>query len=75
MKESSPFGPFAFTVWPSTLAVTPAGTATGFLPIRDIVNLPWFCCRSEDLAEHFAAHVLLAGVVIGHDALRASTGW
>src|SRR5947208_11506290 len=35
-KASSPFGPFIFTVWPSTDAVTPFGTGTGFFPIRDI---------------------------------------
>ena len=28
---SSPFGPLAVTVWPSTFAVTPFGTGTGFL--------------------------------------------
>src|SRR4029079_18109529 len=38
VKESSPFGPFIFTAWPSTVAVTPAGTTTGFLPMRDIVK-------------------------------------
>src|SRR6266545_529288 len=32
----APFGPFIFTVWPSTFAVTPVGMATAFLPIRDM---------------------------------------
>ena len=36
VKDSSPFGPFIFTVCPSTVAVTPAGTGTGFLPMRDM---------------------------------------
>src|SRR5262249_44394437 len=36
VKESSPLGPFTFTVWPETEAVTPLGTGTGFLPMRDI---------------------------------------
>ena len=36
--ESAPFGPFTLTVWPSTLAVMPEGTANAFLPIRDIQN-------------------------------------
>src|SRR3712207_5179080 len=72
-NDSSPFVPFIFTIWPSTLAVTPDGTATGFLPTRDIFESPWFCADAsalEDLAEHFAAHVLLPGLVIGHHALR-----
>src|SRR5258708_7567294 len=61
---SSPFGPFTFTVLPSTVAVTPVGSATGFLPIRDIMR------SLEHLAENFAAHVLLAGMGVGHHALR-----
>ena len=32
----APFGPFTLTVWPSTLAVTPDGTAIGRFPMRDI---------------------------------------
>src|SRR5262249_54339833 len=35
VKDSSPFGPFIFTACPSTVAVTPAGTTTRFLPMRD----------------------------------------
>src|SRR2546423_7654751 len=34
---SSPLGPFAVTVWPLTVAVTPCGSETGFFPIRDIL--------------------------------------
>src|SRR5690242_16235877 len=64
VKRSSPFGPLALTVWPSRLAVTPCGTATGFLPIRDIL----LSSGSEHRADHFAAHIGLAGVVVGHDA-------
>jgi hypothetical protein len=26
------------TAWPSSVALTPAGTATGFFPIRDIAS-------------------------------------
>ena len=33
---SSPSLPLAVTVWPSTATVTPAGTGTGCLPIRDM---------------------------------------
>src|SRR5439155_21490171 len=61
-------GPFTVTFWPSTLAVTPAGTATGFLPMRDMVSLP--SSVSEHRAEDLAADVLLARLVIGHDAFR-----
>src|ERR1051326_189338 len=35
-REISPFGPFTVTWCPSICAVTPLGSATGFLPIRDI---------------------------------------
>src|SRR5262245_12687462 len=38
VNDSSPFGPFTLTVWPDTVAVTPDGTGTGFLPMRDIVS-------------------------------------
>ena len=31
-----PFGPFTSTVCPETVAVTPPGRSTGFLPMRDI---------------------------------------
>src|SRR5436309_407223 len=60
VQASSPFGPFTVTVWPSIVTWTPLGTATGFLPIRDI---------SIDPADHFAAHVGLTGRGVGHDAL------
>src|SRR6187401_881498 len=38
-RESSPFGPLTDTVDPSMLTVTPLGTGTGILPIRDIVGV------------------------------------
>jgi hypothetical protein len=37
VNDNSPFGPFIFTVWPATVAVTLDGTGTGFLPMRDMV--------------------------------------
>src|SRR5450755_2979173 len=64
MTFSSPFGPFTLTVLPSTEAVTPFGSATGFLPIRDIMR------SLEHLAEDFAAHILFPGMGVGHHALR-----
>src|SRR5829696_721580 len=43
-NESSPFVPLILTVCPSTVAVTPDGTATGFLPTRDISILVLIQC-------------------------------
>src|SRR5579862_6907762 len=62
----APLGPFTLTVWPSTLAVTPEGTATGFFPTRDMA------CSSVSLeyrAEDLPAHIGVAGIVVGHHAL------
>src|SRR5262245_42794683 len=63
VKLSSPLGPFIVTFWPATVAVTPDGTTTGFLPMRDI---GW---PLEDVTEDFAAHVFLASARIRHHAL------
>ena len=54
-RESSPFGPFTDTVDPSMETVTPLGTGTGILPIRDMggVLLP-------DEGEQFAPGAGLA---------------
>ena len=41
VRESSPFGPFTDTLFPSTLTVTPAGTSTGSFPIRDMMASPY----------------------------------
>src|SRR5271166_1168905 len=67
---SSPLAPLTAIVWPSTLAVTPEGMGTGFLPIRDMTQFRFFGGPSEDGAEDFAADIVLAGGVVGHDALR-----
>src|SRR5262249_43741216 len=67
-SESAPLGPFTFTTWPSTLAVTPEGIATGFFPTRDMTVDP-LSSVSEHRAEDFPADVVVAGVVIGHHAL------
>src|SRR5919202_3599393 len=70
VSDSSPFGPFTRTVCPSTVAVTPLGSATGFFPIRDMLpTVPSRPPGSEDPAEHLAAHVLLARLGVGHHAL------
>src|SRR5258707_3171321 len=60
VQESWPLGPFTVTVWPSSVTVTPLGTATAFFPIRDIL---------VDPAEDFAAHVRVTRGRVGHDAL------
>src|SRR5215470_18241581 len=72
VTASAPFGPLILTVWPSTTAVTPEGIATGFFPTRDMAVDPGSRsegCGLEHRAEDFAAHVVVAGVVIGHHAL------
>src|SRR5215470_758808 len=61
---SSPSLPFALiSPWASE-TVTPLGTATGFLPTRDIVR------SSEHAAENFAADIGRARLVVRHDAPR-----
>src|SRR5689334_15448855 len=65
-SSRAPFGPFIFTVWPSTLAVTPDGMATAFLPIRDMV----VASVSEHRAQDLAADIGVARGVIRHHALR-----
>src|SRR5882724_577894 len=71
--ESAPFGPFTFTVCPSTTAVTPEGMATGFFPTRDMVLDPGSLILGPSALEHGAedlsAHIVVARVVIGHHAL------
>src|SRR5215207_2586390 len=63
VKLNSPLGPFIVTFWPATVAVTPDGITTGFLPMRDIGSF------LEHVAENLAAHVLFAGPRVGHHAL------
>src|SRR5438128_7609448 len=74
---SAPFGPLSFTIWPSTVAVTPEGIATGFFPTRDMTEVRSLRLRqcailwstSKDRKENFPAYVVLTGVVIGHHTL------
>src|SRR2546425_11121473 len=60
----SPFGPFTVIRRPSICAVTPWGSATGFLPIRDMARL------LPHHREHFAAHPGGARFAVGHESLR-----
>src|SRR5437016_2030018 len=66
---NSPLGPFTRTDCPSTVALTPFGSETGFLPIRDISKLR-SSAASEHAADHFPAHVFFAGARVRHHALR-----
>jgi hypothetical protein len=45
-EAAAPLGPFTSMVWPETEAVTPDGSSTGFLPIRDIAILLRIPCRA-----------------------------
>src|SRR5215468_10805025 len=67
MTCKAPFGPFTLTVWPSILAVTPEGTATGFMPTRDMVS--FLRCALEHRAEDLAAHIGVTRVMVGHHTL------
>src|SRR5687767_6535523 len=58
---SVPLGPLTVSVPCSVVAVTPPGMATGFLPIRDIL---------EYLRQHFAADILLARLGVAEHAAR-----
>ena len=61
-----PLGPFTVTTFPSPMVTsTPAGTVIGILPIRDISCLPPLPDKRQD----FAADMVLASLLIGHDAL------
>src|ERR1041385_2670690 len=60
--DSSPFGPFTFTVSPSTATVTPLGIGTGSFPIRDIwILLP-------DHGDELAARARLPRLAVRHHA-------
>src|SRR5205809_7275497 len=63
--DSSPLGPFTFTVWPSMVTWTPAGTVIGLRPMRDMVSsLPL-----PDVGEDFPAYPSLAGLPVGQQPL------
>src|SRR5450631_1341136 len=68
---NSPLAPLTAIVWPSRRAVTPLGITTGFFPTRDMAYSPLMADStfklSEHLAQHFAADILFAGNVVGHD--------
>src|SRR5207244_9709238 len=53
--------PLAVRIWSASSTVTPAGIATGFLPIRDIA------ASSEHPAQHLAADLGDACFIVLHD--------
>src|SRR5437763_8807377 len=55
-----PLGPWTERIWPSVVAVTPVGSATGTFPMRLIL---------EYLRQHLAADILLARFRVGQNAL------
>src|SRR5262249_52129199 len=65
VRVSSPLGPLTLTVWPWISAVTPPGSGTGFLPIRDMAPPPL-----PDHGEELAAQVGRARVPVRHQPLR-----
>src|ERR1700748_2679786 len=71
---SSPSLPFTVRTLPASVAVTPCGMATGYLPTRDIATLPLEIglqkLVSEHLAENLAADIGLARLLIRHSAPR-----
>src|SRR3546814_18770369 len=69
-KSRLPNLPFAETRPPLMAISTPAGTSTGFFPIRDILSSSPSPASSEDAAEHFATHVGRARFLVGHDPAR-----
>ena len=73
-RTSSPFGPFTVTVWPSSVAVTPAGTRPA--SCRCATSSPSYSVRSasEHPAEHFAADILARAPRCPTSRPSASTG-
>src|SRR4029078_11567436 len=73
-----PLGPLTTSMPFSSVAVTPLGTATGFLPMRDIRTPPPALRRRHSAtprghphpAPHSAAHILSARFGIRRDAAR-----
>src|SRR2546429_9563642 len=64
----SPFGPFTVIRLPSIWAVTPLGSGTGFLPMRDMSRL------LPDHREQLAAPAGGAGFAVGHLDLLSGQG-
>src|SRR5262245_57007406 len=75
VQSNLPSGPFTDTTGPATLTSTPAGTAIGLFPMRDIASSSLFLNSPTrpslpDRAEDFTAKACFAGRLVRHDALR-----
>src|SRR3954454_23075179 len=64
-----PLGPLTVTSGPSIATSTPDGTATGSLPIRDMLVYSFSVSSSPDVGEDFPTHALLVGLAVGQQAL------
>src|SRR6478672_3488117 len=64
-----PFGPLTVTCAPSIATSTPDGTATGSLPIRDMLVFSFSVSSLPDVGEDFPTHALLVRLAVGQQAL------
>src|SRR3954454_17643546 len=64
-----PLGPFTVTCAPSMATSTPDGTATGSLPIRDMLVFSFSVSSLPDVGEDFPTHALLVCLAVGQQAL------
>src|SRR6478752_6664058 len=64
-----PLGPLTVTSGPSIAMSTPDGTATGSLPIRDMLVFSFSVSSLPDVGEDFPTHALLVCLAVGQQAL------
>src|SRR6478609_5387140 len=64
-----PLGPLTVTSGPSMAMSTPDGTATGSLPIRDMLFFSFSVSSLPDVGEDFPTHALLVCLAVGQQAL------
>src|SRR3954469_6586203 len=64
-----PLGPLTVTSAPSIATSTPDGTATGSLPIRDMLVFSFSVSSLPDVGEDFPTHALLVRLAVGQQAL------
>src|SRR6478736_6920565 len=64
-----PLGPLTVTIGPSIAMSTPDGTATGSLPIRDMLFFSFSVSSLPDVGEDFPTHALLVCLAVGQQAL------
>src|SRR6476660_225421 len=64
-----PLGPLTVTSGPLMATSTPDGTATGSLPMRDMLVFSFSVSSLPDVGEDFSAHALLVGLLVGEQTL------